>query len=57
MEKQMKKNKIIYPKHPKLSYTVQGCLFEVYNKLRYLKLSEKAWEHALVTVLRERSFT
>jgi len=44
-------SKIIYPK---LSYAIQGCFYDVYNKLRYLKLSEKAWENALVTVLRER---
>ena len=45
------KNKIIYPK---LSYTIVGCFFELYNTLRYLDLSEEAWEKALVIVLRER---
>lgn len=47
----MNQNKIIYPK---LSYTIQGCFFDLYNKLRYLKLSEEAWEKALVAMLRER---
>ena len=42
------KDKIIYPK---LSYTIQGCFFELYNTLRYLDLSEEAWEKALVIVL------
>ncbi|MGB0389625.1 MAG: GxxExxY protein, partial [Ardenticatenaceae bacterium] len=45
------KDKIIYPK---LSYTIQGCFFELYNTLRYLDLSEEAWEKALVIVLIER---
>lgn len=47
----MNKSKIIYPK---LSYIIQGGFFEVYNKLRYHKLSEEAWEEALVIVLRKR---
>ncbi|HFD38996.1 MAG TPA: GxxExxY protein [Anaerolineae bacterium] len=43
--------KIIYPE---LSYNVQGALYDVYNALRYLELSEKGWENALMIALAER---
>lgn len=41
--------------YPKLSYTVQGTLYDVYNELCYLKLSEEGWEKALLIALAERS--
>jgi GxxExxY protein len=40
--------------HPELSYNVQGACYDVYNELRYLELSEKAWENALMIALEER---
>jgi GxxExxY protein len=40
--------------YPELSYIVQGALFNVYNELCYLELSEKAWENALLIALTER---
>lgn len=43
--------KIIYPE---LSYEVQGALYDVYNELRYLELSEEGWETALEIALKER---
>ena len=42
--------KLIYPE---LSYTVQGAFYDVYNELRYLDLSEAAWESALMIALEE----
>ena len=41
--------------YPELSYTVQGALYDVYNELRYLDLSEEGWESALLVVLEERA--
>lgn len=40
--------------YPELSYTVQGALYDVYNELRYLELSEEGWENALRIALEER---
>lgn len=40
--------------YPELSYTVQGALYDVYNELRYLDLSEEGWETALLIALEER---
>jgi len=40
--------------YPELSYTVQGALYDVYNELRYLELSEEGWESALLIALEER---
>jgi hypothetical protein len=40
--------------YPELSYTVQGALYDVYNELRYLELSEEGWESAFLIVLEER---
>ncbi len=40
--------------YPKLSYVVQGCLYDAYNELRYLELSEEGWENAFLIVLAER---
>jgi len=40
--------------YPELSYTVQGALYDVYNELRYLDLSEEGWESALLIALEER---
>jgi GxxExxY protein len=40
--------------YPELSYTVQGALYDVYNALRYLDLSEEGWERALLIALEER---
>ena len=40
--------------YPELSYTVQGAFYDVYNELRYLDLSEEAWENALLIALEER---
>jgi GxxExxY protein len=37
--------------YPELSYTVQGALYEVYNELCYLDLSEEGWESALLIAL------
>ncbi len=53
--------KIIYPK---LGYKIQGCIYDIYETFRYLKLSEEAWEEALylellakqVEVERQREF-
>jgi GxxExxY protein len=39
---------------PKLSYAVQGALFDTYNELRYLDLSEEGWESALLIALEDR---
>jgi hypothetical protein len=33
--------------YPELSYIVQGALYDVYNELCYLELSEEGWESAL----------
>lgn len=41
--------------YPELSYTVQGALYDVYNELCYLELSEEGWESALLIALEERS--
>lgn len=43
--------KLIYPE---LSYNIQGACYDVYNELRYLELSEKGWESALLIALEER---
>lgn len=40
--------------YPELSYIVQGALFDVYNELRHLELSEEGWESALLIALAER---
>ena len=40
--------------YPELSYIVQGALYNVYNDLCYLELSEEGWETALLIVLAER---
>ncbi len=40
--------------YPKLSYVVQGCLYDAYNELRYLELSEEGWENACLIALAER---
>jgi len=40
--------------YPELSYTVQGALYDVFNELRYLDLSEEGWENALLIALAER---
>ena len=40
--------------YPELSYNVQGGLYDVYNELRHLELSEKGWENALLIALEER---
>jgi len=40
--------------YPELSYSIQGAFYDVYNKLRYLELSEEGWERALVIALRAR---
>jgi len=40
--------------YPELSYTVQGAIYDVYNELRYLDLSEEGWENALLIALKER---
>jgi GxxExxY protein len=40
--------------YPELSYIVQGALYDVYNDLCYLELSEEGWETALLIVLAER---
>ncbi len=37
-----------------LTYGVRGALYDVYNDLRYLDLSEKGWEKALVIALADR---
>lgn len=43
--------KLIYPE---LSYSIQGAFYAVYNKLRYLDLSEAGWERALILALQAR---
>jgi len=40
--------------YPELSYIVQGALFDVYNELCHLGLSEEGWETALLIALAER---
>ncbi|MFN8492797.1 MAG: GxxExxY protein [Caldilineaceae bacterium] len=40
--------------YPELSYSIQGAFYDVYNKLRYLDLSEEGWERALLLALRAR---
>jgi GxxExxY protein len=40
--------------YPDLSYNVQGALYDVYNELRHLELSEEGWESALLIALSER---
>ena len=40
--------------YPELSYLVQGALYDVFNELRYLELSEEGWENALLIALAER---
>ncbi len=40
--------------YPELSYVVQGAFYAVYNELRHLELSERAWESALLIALAER---
>ena len=41
--------------YPELSYTVQGALYDVFNPLRYLDLSEEGWESALLIALEGRA--
>lgn len=43
--------------YPELSYQVQGACYAIHNELRYLALSEKGWESALLIALRERDIT
>jgi len=43
--------------YPDLSYDVQGCLYDVYNELRYLDLSEEGWENALLIALKEKGIS
>lgn len=40
--------------YPELSYMVQGALYDVYNELCYIELSEEGWESALLLALAER---
>ena len=40
--------------YPELSYTVQGALYDVYNELRHLEISEEGWESAFLIALEER---
>ena len=40
--------------YPELSYIVQGAIYDVYNELRCLDLSEEGWESAFLIVLEER---
>lgn len=40
--------------YPKLSYQVQGAIYDVYNDLRYFDLAEKGWERALIMAIRQR---
>ena len=40
--------------YPELSYVVQGALYDVYNELCYLELSEEGWESAFLIALVER---
>jgi len=40
--------------YPRLSYAVQGALYDTYNELRYLDLSEEGWESALLIALEDR---
>lgn len=40
--------------YPELSYVAQGALYDVYNELRHLELSEKGWESALMIALTGR---
>ncbi|MBS1253427.1 MAG: hypothetical protein MAG451_02476 [Anaerolineales bacterium] len=37
-----------------LTYEVRGAIFDVYNELHHLDLSEKGWENALEIALKER---
>jgi len=39
--------------YPELSYIVQGALYDVYNELCYLELSEEGWENAFLITLAE----
>jgi GxxExxY protein len=39
---------------PKLSYSVQGAFYEVYNELHNLGLSEAGWESALLFALEDK---
>lgn len=41
--------------YPELSYQVQGAFYAIHNELRYLELSEKGWENALMIALAERN--
>jgi GxxExxY protein len=41
--------------YPELSYKVRGALFDVYNALCHLELSEEGWEKAIMVALAERS--
>jgi len=41
--------------YPELSYEVQGAFYAIHNELRYLALSEKGWESALMIALAERN--
>ncbi len=43
--------------YPELSYQVQGALFDVYNALRYHRLSENGWESALLIALADRGIS
>jgi GxxExxY protein len=36
---------------------VQGALYDIYNELRYLDLSEEGWERALLIALEERGIS
>lgn len=40
--------------YPDLSYSVQGALYDVYNELHHLELTEEGWESALLIALAER---
>jgi GxxExxY protein len=40
--------------YPELSYQVQGTFYAIHNELRYLGLSEKGWESALLIALTEQ---
>ncbi len=40
--------------YPELSYIVQGAIYDVYNELCYLELSEEGWENAFLIALAER---
>ena len=39
--------------YPRLSYTVQGVLMDVFREFHVLEISEKWWERAFLIALRE----